>query len=109
MDRYVVLLFLTRSTALVSFNLVVNTVYLAHFLINRPFMFGICNAIFMMGRLVALIFMMWSMVELFQLSVGLQVVMIVCLPHFLLYRPYTFVVFCKSLPYHLIQPMYFHG
>ena len=81
------------------FNCVVKTVCLDHVSMERPFRSCIRNVIFSKSSLKTvsmygsrvLVFDMWSIVELFRLSVELQVVMILH-PHVLLYWPYIVVL-----------------
>ena len=92
-----------------SFSCVVKTVYLAHVSMGRPFRSCIHNVIFSKSSLKTvsmygsrvLVFVIRSIAEFFQLSVELQVVMILH-PHVLLYWPYT-VVLCKHSSYNLVQ------
>ena len=95
-DRY------PSSIVHASFSCVVKTVCLVHVSMERPFGSCIRNVIFskssmktvsMYGSMVP-VFVIRSIAEFFQLSVELQVVMILH-PHVLLYWPYTVVV-CKS-------------
>ena len=101
------------STIHASFSCVVKTICLAHVLMERPFGSCIRNVIFskssmktvsMYGSMVP-VFVIRSIAEFFQLSVELQVVMILH-PHVLLYWPYT-VVLCKHSSYSLVW-MQFH-
>ena len=80
------------STVHESFNWVVKTICLAHVLMDIPFKSCICNVIFskislkivLMHGSKVLVFVIQSIAEFFQLSVELQVVMILH-PHVLLY------------------------
>ena len=91
------------------FSCVVEIVFLAHVLMERPF--GSCihnvifskrslNTVWMYGSRV-LVFVIRSIAEFFKLSVELQVVMSL-LPYVLLYFPYT-VVLCKRSSYNLVR------
>ena len=96
------------STIHASFKCVVKTVCLTHVLMERPFGSCIHNVIFSKSSLKVvsmygsgvLVFIIWSIAELFQLSVELQVVMILH-PHVLLYWLYI-VVLCKRSSYNLV-------
>ena len=96
-----------------SFSYVVKTDRLTHVSMERPFGSCIRNVIFSKSSLKAvsmygfrvLVFVMWSIVEFFQLLVELQVVMSLQ-PHVLLYLPYI-VVLCKRSSYNLVG-MQFH-
>ena len=82
-----------------SFSCVVKTVCLAHVSMERPFGSCIRNVIFSKSSLKTvsmygsrvLVFVIRSIAEFFQLSVELQVVMILH-PHVLLYWTYTVVL-----------------